>query len=92
MQPLISQPSDAPVDTLQSQPGGIYILGAVNQGWRAFFVAIYNILSNITLSGTTAQRPTVFTWIGMPFFDTTLGRPVWLKVKGSWVFSDGTPA
>lgn len=41
------------------------------------------------LSGTTANRPTSVT-AGQEYFDTTLGKPVWLKSVGVWVDATGT--
>ena len=41
-------------------------------------------------SGTTLQRPTVAT-TGTPYFDTTLGKPVWRSGAG-WVTADGLAA
>lgn len=41
-------------------------------------------------SGTTAARPTDGT-VGLTYFDTTLGKPVFLKVAPStWVDATGT--
>lgn len=40
--------------------------------------------------GTTAQRPTSPP-VGMSYFDTTLGRPIWRKDTTSWVDATGTP-
>lgn len=62
--------------------------------------ALLNMLQSIafysTRSGTTANRPTStsFRWVGMHYFDTTLGLPVFLKTASSsaWVKADGTAA
>lgn len=40
-------------------------------------------------SGTTASRPTDVD-IGFNYFDTTLGKPVWLKTGTTWVDATGT--
>lgn len=61
---------------------------------------LLNVLQSIafysTRSGTTPNRPTStsFRWTGMPYFDTTLGLPVFLKIASSnaWVKADGTAA
>lgn len=50
-----------------------------------------------TRSGPTSTRPTstfAARYVGMEFFDTTLGLPVFLKTASSnaWVKADGTPA
>lgn len=87
MTALISPPGNNAVD-VQDDDGKNTQIG---QGWRIFFTAVYNILSALTRSGTTAQRPTLFLWEGTPYTDTTLGRPIWF-IGGIWVFSDGTPA
>lgn len=44
-------------------------------------------------SGTTAQRPTTGTYIGQPFFDTTLNKPIWRnKDNNGWVDATGAVA
>ena len=58
------------------------------EGWRNFFNQVYVICNAMTLSGTTAQRPTVMLWKGRMFFDTTLGKPIWYKTAG-WVGATG---
>lgn len=41
-------------------------------------------------SGATAQRPTTGTYIGQPFFDTTLNKPIWRnKDNNGWVDATG---
>ena len=78
---LISEPPLSPVD--QS--------GAVSPVWRTFFGAVFTILSALTQSGTTANRPTRGLWTGRMYFDTTLGLPIWYEGPG-WVKADGTAA
>lgn len=63
--------------------------------WGGWFSTAQNILTASSSSGVTAARPTTNQYIGMPFFDTTLGKPVWLKTPGAspvWVDATGTPA
>lgn len=79
---LISQPPNSPVVT----PDGM-----AASGWNPFFSACFSLLTALTQSGTTAQRPTKFLWSGRPYFDTTLGLPIYYKGPG-WVKADGTPA
>lgn len=40
-------------------------------------------------SGPTASRPTTELWIGRRYFDTSLGKPVYLKSLGPNVWVDG---
>lgn len=42
------------------------------------------------LSGTTASRPTVGIYVGMPFFDTTLGKQISVKQVSPAIWVDGT--
>lgn len=64
---------------------------SVSQSWLSFFNSVYVILSALTQSGTTEQRPTKLLWIGRMYFDTTLGLPIWYSEPG-WVKADGTAA
>jgi len=40
-------------------------------------------------AGTTAQRPSNI-GVGFQYFDTTLGKPIWLKSSGVWIDATGT--
>lgn len=64
----------------------------IGQRWTSFFDQVFNLLSAMTQSGTTAQRPTSFLWIGRSYFDTTKGYPVYVKSVGPvvWVNGAGT--
>lgn len=45
--------------------------------------------NSVTESGTTAQRPTTKLWLGRPFYDTTLSKPVFVNaVTPSVVWKD----
>lgn len=43
----------------------------------------------VITSGSTEERPTDYI-VGMCYFDTTLGKPVWCKEAGVWVDANGT--
>lgn len=60
--------------------------------WLKWFTWAHNGISAIYGSGTTADRPTVLLWIGRPYFDTTLGKPIWLKTARPVVWVDATGA
>lgn len=83
---LISPPPNSPVDE-QSSSGA---LSAVSKAWRPFFVACWSLLSGLTQSGTTANRPTTSLWTGRPYFDTTLGIPIWFDGT-VWIDATGAP-
>ena len=59
------------------------------QPWSSVFSRWHTIIVSAQQSGTTAQRPTKVLWIGRRFFDTTLGKPVYLKSVGPVVWVDG---
>jgi hypothetical protein len=66
--------------------------GMLKPSWIRFFNQIRLIVVSIQNSGTTAQRPTANLWPGMFYFDTTLGRPIWIKADGAtWIDATGTP-
>lgn len=63
----------------------------VAQGWAEFFSNVFMLLAALTGSGTTVNRPTKFLFLGRPYFDSTLGFPVWWNGT-IWVDATGTPA
>lgn len=79
-------------------PGGEFVddNGALVIDSYAFLSDLQRIAFYSTRSGPTASRPTAtsYRWVGMPYFDTTLGFPVWLKTASSnaWVDATGAPA
>jgi hypothetical protein len=62
--------------------------------WLSYFAAISPIIASLADSGITANRPTTGIWIGRQYFDTTLGKPVYVKsVKPIvWVTATGVVA
>lgn len=57
-------------------------------GWQEFFNLVVTLLSALTQSGTTAQRPAKVLWVGRTYFDTTLGIPIWYRGT-VWVNASG---
>lgn len=57
----------------------------------AWFSAMGRLANDITMSGTSANRPTTGLYVGRPYFDTTLGKPIWFKDPG-WVDATGAAA
>lgn len=45
---------------------------------------VFRICAAVGEFGPTAQRPTEGLWVGRPYFDTTLGEPVWYD-GSTWV-------
>lgn len=68
---------------------------SLKQAWAQYFHSEQMISFNDTRSGTTAERSTNLMdgrWIGMRYFDTTLGKPIFLKSVGPDVWVDGSGA
>ena len=56
--------------------------------WAEWFMAVFRICFSLTESGTTANRPTKYLWVGRRYFDTTLGKPIWHDGT-NWVDATG---
>jgi hypothetical protein len=82
--PLINQPPSNAVDTLDGKGN----LMPPSEGWRNFFSSVFSICNELTMSGTTLQRPLQGLWTGRMYFDTDLGKPIWYKTAG-WVDATG---
>lgn len=64
----------------------------MNPAWAAAFQLVFQNAYVATRNGPTTQRPvstTIARFVGMPYFDTTLGYPVFLKYATSSVWVDG---
>lgn len=55
--------------------------------WSAWFLKLW--LNANRQSGTTANRPTTNLFPGRPYFDETLGIPIWFKTGSTWVNASG---
>ena len=76
---LINQPPNTPTDDGTQ----------ITSGWAQFFNAVFTLLSGLTSSGTTANRPTKNLFLGRTYFDSTLNRPIWYTGT-NWIRADGT--
>lgn len=89
---VVSGPGITAVDE-QDDSGNLV---GVTTGWRNFFNSVFNVVNALTMSGTTANRPTAMLWPGRMYFDTSLGangKPIWVNKAGTgWVLADGTAA
>ena len=64
--------------------------GAATAPWANVFNRWHTIIVSAQQSGATADRPVSILWIGRRFFDTTLGKPVYLKSANPSVWVDGS--
>lgn len=62
--------------------------------YQAFFGSIHDWLGPVGQSGSTADRPTNFSrnplYVSQQYFDTTLGKPIWVKSLNPTVWVDAT--
>jgi hypothetical protein len=63
--------------------------GMFSWAWIQWFQSVFLVASTAQESGPTTQRPTKNLWIGRRFFDTTVGKPVYLKSTAPNVWVDG---
>lgn len=59
-------------------PDGSVHSGGFSREWVAFMTKLKNDAVWRGRSGTTAQRPTDGLEVGTPYYDTTLGKPIWV--------------
>ena len=57
----------------------------------AWYGAVGRLLNALTGTGTTANRPTKGLYVGRPYFDTTIGKPIWYNGT-IWVLATGLAA
>lgn len=84
--------TDAPDDELDfdpMQPRGQKRSRARNPVWSAWLHQAFLCCFATQDSGPTGSRPTTELWIGRRYFDTTLGKPVYLRSTGPNVWVDG---
>jgi hypothetical protein len=60
----------------------------VSSLWQRFFSDVFDAILALQSSGATADRPTKGLYVGRPYFDTTLGKPIWYSGSG-WVDATG---
>lgn len=83
--------TDAPDDEIFEDPSSRQMQKRrpMARVWGAWFHQVFLCCFATQDSGPTASRPTTELWIGRRYFDTTLGKPVYLKSIGPNVWVDG---
>jgi len=66
----------------------IGINNLVTRNAQEWLTLIWLSANALQESGATANRPTVRLWVGRPYFDTTLGMPIWYDGT-NWVDATG---
>ena len=94
--PLISMPAAVSqmFDIRYGEDGKVQGM-ELRPDWASFFSSLQQMSSAVSQNGSTTARPTsamTGRFEGMPFFDRTLGYPVFLKYASSnvWVNGSGT--
>ena len=64
----------------------------VGYSWLQWFSQVNSVVNAAQQSGITADRPTRFLWLGRRYFDTTLGKPVYVRSVKPTVWVDGAGA
>lgn len=80
-------------DRISMMEGKITNYQKVSSWYQSWFNSIQIWLGPIGQTGTTAARPTKNLYIGLGYFDTTLGYMVWVKQISPaivWVNYNGT--
>lgn len=57
--------------------------------WLQWFSQVNAVVNAAQQSGSTADRPARFLWLGRGYFDTTLGKPVYVRSVKPAVWVDG---
>ncbi len=64
--------------------GGNY----ASPAWMQWFARVHGLVNGMQQSGGTVGRPAKLVWIGLRFFDTDLGKPVYVKSVNPIVWVD----
>lgn len=80
----------SPLQGLPNEP--MEVEGRFTIEWKGWLATVQRILFAQSSSGTTAQRPTAALYIGQRYYDTTLGKPIWVQSLGPTVWADATGA
>lgn len=75
---------------IEDAPWQQEIKGVLTPNWVQWLTKIRLYAGSVSESGTTANRPASSLFVGRRFFDTTLGKPIWLKTVSPVVWVDAT--
>ena len=90
-------PAQSQVFNIVTDAEGKLVSLTLTTEWASYFQTVQQIALAVSRNGTSALRPTSdfrTRFTGMPYFDTTLGLPVFLAHTSSnvWVDATGAPA
>ena len=58
--------------------------------WQRWLNTVQQTLAPASDNGTTTNRPTTNLYVARTYFDTTLGKPIWVKSLNPTVWCDAT--
>jgi hypothetical protein len=85
-----------PINPIPTDPRIANTQGQMTPVYQSFFSSVHNWLGPVGLSGPTSARPSssgssnVFLYVGLEYFDSTLGYPVWIKQLNPTVWVNGS--
>jgi hypothetical protein len=66
-------------------------LGRYGNGMTIFFRTAFIVIFDMQNSGPTGERPVENMYVGKPYFDVTLGLPIWYD-GSQWIDATGAAA
>lgn len=63
--------------------------GMITPMWQAWLSQVFNLVKPLGGNGTTANRPTLGLYVGLDYFDLTLGYKVTVKSLNPTVWVNG---
>lgn len=66
--------------------------GFADRPWLQWLNLVHQTITAARQSGVTADRPTDFLYVGRRYYDTTLGKPIWLHAVRPTVWHDAAGA
>ena len=73
---------------MPSSTVGVLPDGQFERSWIGWFFRVNTVVQTLQQWGTTADRPTFNLWPGRFYYDTTLGKPVWVHSTNPTVWHD----
>ena len=65
---------------------------APTQTFMSWALNVFQVVFACAQSGATSARPTSGLWVGRPYYDTTLHKPIWVDSTSPVVWHDASGA
>jgi hypothetical protein len=70
--------------------GDIVTGQAPTQNFMSWALGVFQVVFACSQSGATSARPSTGLWVGRPYFDTTLNKPIWVQSTSPVIWQDAT--